>query len=106
VKQGANGDYGEIMTKKPKHYAHPAKLIEVYRFIEKFREDNLDSPTFQDVIDAGLAGSTSVVRYYFDYMEKYNMVKFTMKNGRRKTIHLQPLGGADPFILQALSEEK
>jgi hypothetical protein len=89
-----------------KHYAHPSKLLDVYRFIAEFREDNIDPPTYQDIVDAKLAGSTSVVGYYYDYMEEYRMVKFTYKRGRRKTVHLLPLGGADPFILQALREEK
>jgi hypothetical protein len=89
-----------------KHYAHPSKLLDVYRFIAAFREKNLDSPTYQEIVDAKLAGSTSVVGYYYDYMEEYRMVKFTYKNRRRKTVHLLSLGGADPIIQEALKQEK
>jgi hypothetical protein len=89
-----------------KHYAHPSKLLDVYRFIAEFREDNIDPPTYQDIVDAGLAGSTSVVGYYYDYMLEYRMVEFTRKNGRRKTVHLLPLDGADPYIKELLKQEK
>ena len=55
-------------------YRHPEFLLQIYRFMQKFEQENQVKPSIQDIVDHGFSPSTSVVRYYLDRMAENGMI--------------------------------
>ena len=65
------------MPKRPyRPYRNTDHLIRIYRFIEEYDRQYKCSPSYTDIVKNGLAPSTSVVRFYFDHMEKLGMITY------------------------------
>ena len=87
-------------------------LVAIHRFMEEFWKEHRYGASNRDIVEAGFASSTSVVRYYYDRMEKLGMIsiprieidgrKFTPARG----IILLPLSKAAPVIRQLLEAER
>lgn len=77
-------------------FRNPLKLLLIYRFIEAYIQQHTDSPAHEDLIEAGLASSASVVSYYYRIMGKLKMLTVTPR--RPRSVHLLPLEKAHPFM--------
>lgn len=71
-----------IVRKPVKPFSKPEKLIELANWITDYAIQNGYPPTIQEMVDAGFASSTSVIRYYFDRMTEENMLKITPRISR------------------------
>ena len=80
------------------------KLLETYRAIEQYRKHNIGGfPSTRDLVKVGIAGSPSVVKYYFEGMEEMNMMVYVRKIARSS--YLLPLDHAHPAIRKLLETE-
>lgn len=61
---------------------YPEHFVRVYEFIEEYIQTNKFPPSNREMVDAGLASSTSVLRYYYERMEKYGMIEIIPKIAR------------------------
>ena len=71
-----------------------ARVIEVYRMIESFQKGRKDSPTMRELMEIGVAHSSSVISYYYDELVELGMAERTERGG----ISLLPLAIAAPEI--------
>lgn len=71
-----------IVRKPVKPFSKPEKLVELAVWINDYATQNGYPPTIQEMVDAGLASSTSVIRYYFDRMTEENMLRITPRISR------------------------
>ena len=78
------------------NFRNPLKLLVVYRFIKSYIEKHTDSPSHEDLIEAGLAASQSVVSYYYQVMVRLKMIKVTPNRGR--SVHPLPIDQVHWFI--------
>ena len=85
------------------NFRNPLKLLAVYRFIESYIAKHTDSPSHEELIEAGFASSPSVIAYYYDLMSKLNMIAYTPR--RPRSVHLLPLDKAHPAI-KTISEHE
>ena len=53
----------------------PEHLKAMYEFIESYKKEFGYPPTNREMVENDFAGSTSVVRYYYDLMAEYNMLE-------------------------------
>lgn len=102
------------MKKTTRPFQNPAKLIEVYRWMKEFEELYECKPADKELVWAGLASSTSVIRYYYDRLEELRMIRrpklINIENGKVftpcRSIILLPLEQANPIIKEFLKKEK
>jgi hypothetical protein len=90
-----------LKTKRP--YRNIRKLLEIYRFIERYDKEFFCSPSYTDIINAGLASSPSVVQFYFNHMS--NMVMLRYQPGVARSCRLLPLNTDNPLIKEAVESE-
>jgi len=95
-------------------FSNPAKLLEIYRFMKEFEEIHECKPADIELVDAGIASSTSVIRYYYDRLEEMKMIRrpklVNKKTGREFTPSrsniLLPLKQAHHIIRDLIQQEK
>ena len=95
-----------------KPYSHPERLLTLYRFMESYFRKYQRHISNRELVMAGFAGSTSVVRYYFDQMIRLDMLelqKITKPDGTQYTpargIRLLPLSQAHKTVKDLVAAE-
>jgi hypothetical protein len=61
---------------------YPTHLIEMYKFMERYRKKNGFVPSNREMVEEGYGSSTSVIRYYYDRMEEFGMIQCSYKIAR------------------------
>lgn len=77
-------------------YSNLEKLLSIYHWIEQYIESHGFPPSNMELVDAGFAGSTSVIRYYYSRMIEMDMLKLEPNIARG--IRLLPLAEASEEI--------
>lgn len=95
----------------PRHYFNPQRLLEIYRYMEAYQKEHGFGISNREMVMAGYASSTSVIRYYYGRMEALKMIcqpKLEI-DGRTisvsRGIQLLPLENADPLIQNLIQQE-
>ena len=91
------------MPNPKRPYRNIRKLLEIYRFIERYDKEFFCSPSYTDIVNAGLAPSTSVVRFYFNHMT--NLIMLRYQPGVARSCRLLPLNTDNPLIKEAVESE-
>lgn len=92
-------------TNRPrKGYSNPEKLIAMYRYMQEYFRTNQRFPTNREMVERGFATSTSVIRFYYDHMERFHMLSRDPMIARG--LHLYPLSRAHPAIRDIIEKEK
>ena len=92
-------------------YYNPAYLLKIYLWMETYRNTHGFGPSNQEMVEAKLASSTSVIRYYYNQMQKLNLIEVptVTVNGRTfcpaRGILLLPLDRAAPSIQELLTPD-
>lgn len=75
----------EALPLKPHRvYHNPAYLLKIYNWIKEYKETHGFYPSNIELVAAGFAASSSVIRYYFSRMEEMKMIIIpSMKIGKR-----------------------
>lgn len=96
-------------THRPYH--NPKHLLKIYRWMEAYEQEHEFKPSIAEMVTAKLAGSTSVIRYQLDHMERFGLIRqptITIK-GREivpsRSIILLPLDEAAFAIHEILEKE-
>jgi hypothetical protein len=94
------------LTSRP--FQNPNKLLALHLWMVEFEKRNRYKPGDAEIVEAGLAASTSVVHYYYDEMEKLGMIFRPRKNGRAvpHSVIPLPLEQASPVIQNLIQKEK
>ncbi len=100
-----------LKPRTPRQYFNPQRLIEIYRHMEAYQKKHGFGVSNREMVLAGFASSTSVIRYYYGRMEALNMIvqpKLEI-DGRTisvsRGIQLLPLEQADPLIQNLIQKE-
>ena len=64
----------------------PGHMVRMYEYLERYHQDTQRFPSNREVMQAGFASSTSVVRYYYNKMICYGML--TVDHGIARGIRL------------------
>jgi hypothetical protein len=91
------------MPNPKRPYRNIRKLLEIYRFIERYDKEFFCSPSYTDIIHAGLASSPSVVQFYFNHMT--NLIMLRYQPGVARSCRLLPLNTDNPLIREAVESE-
>ena len=95
----------------PRPYFNPQRLIEIYRYMEAYQKQHKVGVSNREMILAGFASSTSVIRYYYGRMEALKMIHQIKVeiDGRiisvSRGLELLPLEQADPLIQNLIQQE-
>lgn len=92
-----------MQGKKDSSYQDPKFLISIYRYMQSYLEKKQRYPTNREMVEAGFATSTSVIRYYYKKMGELGMLERDF--GVSRGVRLLPLIKADPLIVKILEEE-
>jgi hypothetical protein len=82
-------------------YHDPAYLIRLWKWLKEYFDRNQRHATNREVVQAGFASSTSVVRYYYNAMVEYQMLK--LDHGIARGIRLLLLEHAHPAVQEILN---
>lgn len=100
------------VPRSPRPYFNLQRLIEIYRHMDAYQKEHGFGVSNREMILAGFASSTSVIRYYYGRMEALKMIhqpKLEI-DGRMisvsRGIQLLPLEQADPLIQNLIQQEK
>lgn len=61
---------------------YPRHLVAMYDHIEAFKKVHEYAPSNRELVEAGFASSTSVIRHYLEKMEDFGMLTVTPKISR------------------------
>jgi hypothetical protein len=92
------------MPKAYRPYRHMHRLLAVYRFIQQYELEHKCAPSYTDIVNAELAPSTSVVKFFFDHMEKLGMISY--QPGIARSVRALPLPTDVTPLTQAILQEK
>jgi len=93
------------MKQKKTHrpYSKPEYLLKMYAFMQEYFKKNQRHVAISELVDAGFATSTSVVRYYFERMEEFGMIERTF--GISRGVKILPPENFAPIIQQIMKTE-
>lgn len=95
--------YHPTTNRARKTYFHPEKLIQLYKYLETEFHKNQRYPSNMELVKAGFGASTSVIRFYYDHMERLKMLHRDYNIARG--IRLLPLTHAAEEIKAILAME-
>ena len=81
-------------------YRKPEFLIEIYLFMQEYLSKHQRPPNNREMVSAGFASSTSVIRYYYGRMRDFSMLEIDDHVARG--IRLLPLKNSHPIIRNLL----
>ena len=76
------------------------RLLDIHEFIQAYDKTNGCSPSYAEIVNAGLASSTSVVSFYFRHMNNLGMITYHPRIAR--SVRALPLPET-PSIQKALA---
>ena len=66
---------------------YPAHLIAMYNFMEEYVKKNQYPPSNREMVDNEFATSTSVIRHYYDWMQRFGMIEVVPGISRGIRLH-------------------
>ena len=92
-------------TDRPaKPFSNPEKLISLWRWMEAYFKEHQRHASNRELVDAGFASSTSVIRFYFDHMALFGMLE--RDPGIARGLRLNKPAKFHPIIKSLLEQEK